>query len=277
MKDFYSLYSFFQSGADPVMDGNALLTKPVLKITTPQQQAKLKEFTDKLGAIQKKIDEKAASLPYTDPATGQPPQPVEEKETVWVDDDFPAGAKMKTATGNLPLNWVTAENGQVAKGKRAIKRSEKGLGQDFYQDGAAPLAVPVDARIFFYVYLDPADPPQEIMIQFHNGEWKHRAVWGNPDLIAFGTPGTLTSLNIGTGIGTDVVELEALIRPAIAAAAKARGRTIATPAPLHGPARPGDLRSNLVDASLAKTILGWQPTVPLADGIALTAEWFASR
>ena len=91
------------------------------------------------------------------------------------------------------------------------------------------------------------------------------------------TPGTLTSLNIGTGIGTDVVELEALIRPAIAAAAKARGRTIATPAPLHGPARPGDLRSNLVDAALAKTVLGWQPTVPLADGIALTAEWFASR
>jgi len=91
------------------------------------------------------------------------------------------------------------------------------------------------------------------------------------------TPGTLTSLNIGTGIGTDVVELEALIRPAIAAAAKARGRTIATPAPLHGPARPGDLRSNLVDAALAKTVLGWQPTVPLDAGIALTAEWFAAR
>jgi UDP-glucose 4-epimerase len=90
-------------------------------------------------------------------------------------------------------------------------------------------------------------------------------------------PGTLTSLNIGTGIGTDVVELEALIRPAVAAAAKARGRTIATPAPLHGPARPGDLRSNLVDAALAKTVLGWQPTVPLADGIALTAQWFADR
>jgi len=91
------------------------------------------------------------------------------------------------------------------------------------------------------------------------------------------TPGTLTSLNIGTGIGVDVVELEALIRPAVATAARARGRTIATPAPLHGPARPGDLRSNLVDASRAKTVLGWQPTVPLDAGIALTAEWFAAR
>ena len=90
-------------------------------------------------------------------------------------------------------------------------------------------------------------------------------------------PGTLTSLNIGTGLGTDVVELEALIRPAVAKAAAARGRTIATPAPLHGPARPGDLRSNLVDARLAQSLLGWQPSVPLAAGLDLTAEWFAAR
>jgi UDP-glucose 4-epimerase len=90
-------------------------------------------------------------------------------------------------------------------------------------------------------------------------------------------PGTLTSLNIGTGIGTDVVELEALIRPAVAAAARTRGREVPTPAPLHGPARPGDLRSNLVDATLAQSVLGWQPAVPLAEGIALTADWFADR
>jgi UDP-glucose 4-epimerase len=86
-------------------------------------------------------------------------------------------------------------------------------------------------------------------------------------------PGSLTSLNIGTGIGTDVVQLEALIRPAVAA----KGRGSALPAPLHGPARPGDLRSNLVDASLAADVLGWKPTVPLGEGIALTADWFAER
>jgi UDP-glucose 4-epimerase len=90
-------------------------------------------------------------------------------------------------------------------------------------------------------------------------------------------PGTLTSLNIGTGIGTDVVELEALIRPAVASAARARGRAVATPPPMHGPARPGDLRSNLVDASLAASVLGWRPAVPLPEGIARTAEWFAER
>lgn len=90
-------------------------------------------------------------------------------------------------------------------------------------------------------------------------------------------PGSLTSLNIGTGLGTDVVDLEALVRPAVAAAATARGRTVASPAPLHGAARPGDLRSNLVDAARAAEILGWTPRLPLAEGLALTAAWFADR
>jgi len=92
-----------------------------------------------------------------------------------------------------------------------------------------------------------------------------------------GPPGTLTSLNIGTGIGTDVVELETLIRPAVAAAAAAHGRSVPSPQPRHGPARPGDLRSNLVAAGRAKEVLGWEPTVSLAAGIPLTAAWFAER
>jgi UDP-glucose 4-epimerase len=49
------------------------------------------------------------------------------------------------------------------------------------------------------------------------------------------------------------------------------------PEPVHGPARPGDLRSNLVDARRAAAVLGWEPTVPLATGLARTAEWFAAR
>jgi UDP-glucose 4-epimerase len=87
-------------------------------------------------------------------------------------------------------------------------------------------------------------------------------------------PGTLTSLNIGTGLGTDVNELEALVRRAVAAT---RGAGLPLPEPQHGPARPGDLRSNLVDASRAGRALDWRPTVPLAEGLALTAAWFAAR
>jgi UDP-glucose 4-epimerase len=90
-------------------------------------------------------------------------------------------------------------------------------------------------------------------------------------------PKTLTSLNIGTGIGTDVNDLESMIRVAVRSMLERRGRGAELPLPLHGPARPGDLRSNLVDASLAGRVLGWRPEVSLADGIAKTAEWFAAR
>jgi UDP-glucose 4-epimerase len=89
--------------------------------------------------------------------------------------------------------------------------------------------------------------------------------------------GSLTSLNIGTGLGTDVNELEAKIRSAVAAALGRRGRVASLPEPGHGPARPGDLRSNLVDAARAGRILGWRPAVSLPEGLDLTARWFAER
>jgi len=90
-------------------------------------------------------------------------------------------------------------------------------------------------------------------------------------------PGTLTSLNIGTGVGADVNELESMLRGAMTTLLADRGRPAALPTPVHGPARPGDLRSNLVDASLAGRLLDWRPTVGLTEGLARTAAWFADR
>jgi len=89
--------------------------------------------------------------------------------------------------------------------------------------------------------------------------------------------GTLTSLNIGTGVGTDVNELEAVVRAEVTRIRGSRGRTEAAPLPIHGPARPGDLRSNLVSAARAADVLGWRPTVTFAQGVARTVEWFADR
>ncbi|MFM8986728.1 MAG: NAD-dependent epimerase/dehydratase family protein [Planctomycetia bacterium] len=90
-------------------------------------------------------------------------------------------------------------------------------------------------------------------------------------------PRSLTSLNIGTGVGTDVNDLEAALRRTIGELAAGRRAAAPLPQPAHGPARPGDLRSSLVDARLAGELLGWRPTVPLACGIARTAERFAAR
>lgn len=87
--------------------------------------------------------------------------------------------------------------------------------------------------------------------------------------------GSLVSLNIGTGLGTDVNELEAMIRGAMQEVLGGRGKPASLPLPEHGPARAGDLRSNMVDPALAAKVLGWRPEVSLGDGLARTAAWFA--
>ncbi len=90
-------------------------------------------------------------------------------------------------------------------------------------------------------------------------------------------PGQLVSLNIGTGVGTDVNQLEELVRQKMTALLAAAGRPAALPPPEHGPARVGDLRSNLVAADRAAEVLAWRPTTVLEAGLAATARWFLEQ
>ncbi len=86
-------------------------------------------------------------------------------------------------------------------------------------------------------------------------------------------PGGFVALNIGTGMAVDVNTLEGNVRAAI----QALPGDSNPPPPEYGPARAGDLRSSLVDASRAKNVLGWSPTVTLQEGLQRTAQWFAQQ
>ncbi|HWC14926.1 MAG TPA: NAD-dependent epimerase/dehydratase family protein [Actinomycetota bacterium] len=46
--------------------------------------------------------------------------------------------------------------------------------------------------------------------------------------------------------------------------------------PVYAPARPGELQRIVVDPSKAGVVLGWAPTVPLAEGLKHTVAWFRS-
>jgi len=83
-----------------------------------------------------------------------------------------------------------------------------------------------------------------------------------------------TAFNIGTGIGTTVNQLAEKIREFCQRCWTEGGRSETVPEPTHGPARPGDLRSNLVSAQKAAEQLGWQPQVDLNEGLQRTVEWF---
>lgn len=75
------------------------------------------------------------------------------------------------------------------------------------------------------------------------------------------------ALNVGTGIETDVLALHAHL---------ARAAGVDRP-PEHGPARAGEQRRSCIDPSAAARAIGWRPEVGLADGLARTFGWFASR
>jgi len=197
-REFYSMYAFFNSAADPGADGNLLLTKPVLKLTTPEQDKQLAALQAKVAAAQKKIEEATAKLKYVDPATIEPKPPIEVKETIWLDDDFPAGAKPLAQPTSVPAQWITkVKEGDVVSGKRALRRTDKALAQDYYTGGAVPFDVPPGGEFFFSVFLDPKEPPEAIMLQLHNSGWNQRAVWGNVDVIPFGAKGTKQRVHMG--------------------------------------------------------------------------------
>lgn len=85
------------------------------------------------------------------------------------------------------------------------------------------------------------------------------------------------ALNVGTGIGTDVNELGAAARACCQSELQKRKILAEAPTFQHGPARAGDLRSNLVSFQKAQTVLGWSPRMALKDGLAQTAAWFAEH
>lgn len=85
------------------------------------------------------------------------------------------------------------------------------------------------------------------------------------------------AVNVGTGLGTDVNQLAALLRHHCQGLLQQRGVTACPPEFIHGPARAGDLRSNLLNSQKAKQLFNWSPQVPLETGLKQTAEWFAAQ
>lgn len=74
-------------------------------------------------------------------------------------------------------------------------------------------------------------------------------------------------VNIGTGVETDINALYAHL-------AKGAGSGLAAQ---HAPGKPGEQLRSSIDAGLAKKVLGWTPTVGLAEGLKETVAFFREQ
>jgi hypothetical protein len=109
----------------------------------------------------------------------------DSSDFVWLDDAVPPGA---SPVGNW--NWVSTGPTPYSGGLAHQSTLAAGLHQHYFTNAAAPLQVQSGDTLFAYVYLDPANPPSELMLAWYaGGNWEHRAYWG-ANLINKGTNGT---------------------------------------------------------------------------------------
>jgi len=113
---------------------------------------------------------------------------------VWVEDNVPTGAAQ---AGDVDAwTWVSS-NPAPFSGSRAHQSAlASGIHQHYFQGATATMTVAAGDTLYAYVYLDPVNPPSEVMLQWNDGTWDHRAYWG-ANLIGWGANGTVSRRFMG--------------------------------------------------------------------------------
>ena len=126
---------------------------------------------------------------------GQPGTP--PAETVWVEDSLPSGATPLAEYGD-GWTWIdsTVSPGPYSGSRAHQSNIFSGMHQHYFQGATQTLTVNPGDMLFAYVYLDPANMPSQVMLQWNDGSWDHRAYWGE-NQITFGIDNTNSRRHIG--------------------------------------------------------------------------------
>lgn len=194
MREFYALYAFFYSAADPAMDGNIRNTPPFLLLPTPEQQRRQEELEQQLQSIQRRCNEAASEQPVEASIWSTEPEPV---TLVLLDDLFPPGVRV-TSTSRNASTWVTqVAEMPIPKGGRALHQASGASYQDRFDLGIHVAVVPQQARLQAWVHLDRWHPPEAVMIELVTNVGVRRLIWGDAERLGSGEVGSPQRFRVG--------------------------------------------------------------------------------
>ncbi len=189
-KEYYSLYAFFYSGADPALDSNVSTTGPFVKVPTPTQKTALEAAARAELEARRRLEEAAAKADYTDPAMTAN-APLAMVRDVLFDDAFPPGATNRNTSRNA-ADWAADPPFGAKSGRRVLRQANTFFHQDTI-DFRHPLRAPGAGSFEVWVYLDPKQSPGVITVQFAGG----KKVWWGKEPTAESPYGG----NLGTRVG----------------------------------------------------------------------------
>jgi hypothetical protein len=189
--EFYSLYAFFYSGADPAMDKNIASTEPFLKLPTAEQQQALEAATKAEAETLKQLEAFVKDAAYTDPATLKTAEAHQTVTQVLFDDDFAPGTEIRNTSRN-PSQWLMQPDFGAKSGRRVLQLSNGQFSQEIITPVLEPIALGDSPRVSAWVRLDPLNTPGVVGLEI-NGR---RILWGDAqvfDATTYGKEGTLTA------------------------------------------------------------------------------------
>lgn len=221
-KEFYQIYAFYYSAADPAMDGNISNTPPYISLATPAQKQQLEHLRQLEQASESRWQTAASELAsnwdqwlasHTTAAKPQPTetqpaesqlaevQPTETQPTdlqvavvesaaeprvvydVWLDDAIPHGASANNTSRNAEV-WLTADQIEIPVGHRVLEQAFGDFHEQNISGGVVPRVIPQDAQLEVWLRVDPLHVPQAVMLQLNTTQGARQFAWGQAE--AFG-------------------------------------------------------------------------------------------
>ena len=114
----------------------------------------------------------------------------------WVDGALPAGATPEVSGGDR-WDWISSDPAPPSAARAHRSNNVSGLHEHWFTGATATLALAANDSLFAWVYLDPQNPPSEIMLMWNDGtSWGHRAYWG-ANTITYGQDGSAERFHAG--------------------------------------------------------------------------------